>query len=639
MPIDASIPLANIGTPNQYAQQGLSLQNMAQGLALHRYQLQQAKEDQAKRRMMLDVYRGQNTFDQDGLISMDAIKQLYQIDPSAGESAMKFRSGVESKREQMNKWRTEEGEKRKLFGQEMYKLFVTSAEEALNGGAAPEIAEQKARETVLGEARRRRASGTLPWMTDADEERFGKNVPTLFEARAAVNSMESAKDIKGEADLAQLARDRKNKDRDMVQTVGMPKEGTENISLADVGKPPEQGSREAVNEQTDPTSGAVTRGINEPDIQARDADSPEPVEVKEAADLYDFNEKRVTPEETQKTQLQRAQDLEDEWRPLLGSPSAAVRKTAEQNIKEAERIRKGIVAEGKQDVAMQRLALEKKRVEMAKEKIDHAFKQDASIDLTDEGAAVAASRRLYFGETPRGYGKASTALRIKIDNMAAHMGRSLGLSPEEQAILPKDNGVKMKAVDKLTTWAATVGRSSEKLERDTDVAIAYSEKMDPSKLRRIATILGESQTAEAAANAISKEFNDPIANAYGLALNSVRTEYARMMSGPTSNAMLPVEAMKKGNELVSKGVSTASLRELKRVMMMDANNTMAATKNGIEHLRNSILSGGKEEAFSSRNIPASGVKEKKPATSYGPAKPYDDAEKERRYQEWKARQK
>jgi len=201
---------------------------------------------------------------------------------------------------------------------------------------------------------------------------------------------------------------------------------------------------------------------------------------------------------------------------------------------------------------------------------------------------IAAWEKLLFGTDPRGYGNATQLQRKQVNDERSRIATELGLSPIEAAMLPQDNRVKMKAVDALTKWGATVARSGDKLERDFAVAIDYAKKLSPGKVQFInrAVIAGR------------KEFNDPDANAYASALNSVRAEYARLMSGPTSNAMLPVEAMKTGNELISKGVNVAALEEVGKQMKRDANNTVFATNDQINSIRGSIQNVGRTPAIS-----------------------------------------
>ncbi len=209
-------------------------------------------------------------------------------------------------------------------------------------------------------------------------------------------------------------------------------------------------------------------------------------------------------------------------------------------------------------------------------------KSAGAASLSPDAVKVAGWEKLLFGTDPKGMGNASSQQRAQVYEERARIGKGLGLTDQEMAMLPQDNKVKMKAVGNLTNWEATVSRAAEKLDLDLKVAIDYAKKMPLQQLQMVnrGLIAG------------MKEFNDPNANAYATALNSVRLEYSRLMAGPTSNAMLPVEAMKRGNELLSGGVDVPSLEEIGKQMQRDAQNTKTATRHQIEGLR-SGMTGGK----------------------------------------------
>jgi hypothetical protein len=152
----------------------------------------------------------------------------------------------------------------------------------------------------------------------------------------------------------------------------------------------------------------------------------------------------------------------------------------------------------------------------------------------------------------------------------------------EIAMMPQDNKVKMKAVDALTKWGAFVDKGAEQLIPSIDLAISYAQKMDQTKLQSLNKAILAGRT----------EFNDPNANAYAVAVNTVRREYGRLMSGPTSNAMLPVEAMKQGDHLISTALDLPAWNEVKNVILQDAGFTKAAVKRQIDTLHSSMLPPG-----------------------------------------------
>jgi hypothetical protein len=223
------------------------------------------------------------------------------------------------------------------------------------------------------------------------------------------------------------------------------------------------------------------------------------------------------------------------------------------------------------------------------QKREDAKAKMAGGELSPGAIKIAAYEQLFFGKQIRGLGLMGQQQRALIQNERSDLATKLGLSQDEAAMLPSNNTVKMKAVDKLTTWGAFVDKGSTQLDKTIDIAIGYAEQLGPDKMRIVnkAILAGK------------KEFNDPIANAYALQVNTVRTEYMRLMTGPTSNAMLPVEAIKKGDELISAAQDLPSWREIKKAILMDAKATRDSITVTNNNLLESIKSGGKTEIFGS----------------------------------------
>lgn len=219
---------------------------------------------------------------------------------------------------------------------------------------------------------------------------------------------------------------------------------------------------------------------------------------------------------------------------------------------------------------------------------------DPSVMLDKDALETAGWEKLLFGTDAKGMGKASSEQRKQIAEERTRIGKGLGLSPMEISMMPQDNKVKMKAVDALTKWGAFVDKGAEQLIPSIDLAISYAQKMDQTKL----------QTLNKAILAGRTEFNDPNANAYAVAVNTVRREYGRLMSGPTSNAMLPVEAMKQGDHLISTALDLPAWNEVKNVILQDAGFTKAAVKRQIDTLHSSMLPPGAAPAVAPPATPA-----------------------------------
>ncbi len=224
--------------------------------------------------------------------------------------------------------------------------------------------------------------------------------------------------------------------------------------------------------------------------------------------------------------------------------------------------------------------------------------------LSPEALAPMAWEKLLFGTNPPGMGNASAAQRAQVNEQRAHLGKSLGLSDVEIAMLPQDNKVKMKAVDKLTTWGAFVDKAADQLLPSIDLAISYAGKMDQSTLQSLNKAIIAGRT----------EFNDPAANAYAVAVNTVRREYGRLMSGPTSNAMLPVEAMKGADNLISTALDIPAWNEVKNVILKDASFTKGAVQKQIESLRGTIRVPGAPAESAPVTAPTGKVRKWNPAT-------------------------
>ena len=221
---------------------------------------------------------------------------------------------------------------------------------------------------------------------------------------------------------------------------------------------------------------------------------------------------------------------------------------------------------------------QKRIADWRKEAIKQHFKLQNAAQLSPEALKVAGWEKLLFGTDPKGFGTASAQQRAQVMDERARIGKALGLSEQEMAMLPFDAKVKQKAMGNLVQWGAFVGKAQEQLEKSMDLAIDYAKKLSPTTL----------QTINRAIIAGRKEFNDPIANAYALQIQTVRTEYGRLMAGPTSNGMLPVEALKKGDDLLSKGADVPSLMEMRKVMTRDAKITKDSVDNQVNGLRSSI---------------------------------------------------
>ena len=196
---------------------------------------------------------------------------------------------------------------------------------------------------------------------------------------------------------------------------------------------------------------------------------------------------------------------------------------------------------------------------------------------------VSAWKYLLLGKEPPGMGNKSADQRQMVRDQAARLGKELGLTAQEQALLPTDNAMKVKAADALTKWGAFVDKSSENIKRDLDLVVESARKVDPGSIQAInkAILAGE------------KEFQDPAAISYALAVNKLNTEYIRLQQGPLSNAMLHVDAAHKADALLSVGISAdAWASDVRDMIAAEAANTKASVQSVRGSLMQEVASAG-----------------------------------------------
>ncbi len=332
-----------------------------------------------------------------------------------------------------------------------------------------------------------------------------------------------------------------------------PAQPQQGVSLGQVGQPPAPQQQQApgvpMPDQTGVPPGQVALGV-----QPTGPNEFQSSELPVTAEM---------PAETTKGLYRKAQDRDD--------------KASQLRRKGLTEEAKVMAAEG-QHFRTSAAALE--RTNQGDLKLDQAEERMKQGEVKPYEPATLERlgiQRLMFGELPRGMGNASGKQRQMVEEQADRQAFKWGLTHEEAARLSYDNKVKQKAVDKMTTWGAFVSKSADQLNQSMDLAIQYAEKLGPGQLKAINEAILRGET----------ELNNPIANAYAVQVNTVRTEYERLMTGPTSNAMLPVEAMKKGQELISRAMDIPSWKEVAKSIRNDARITKSSIDNQINSLRQS----------------------------------------------------
>ena len=196
--------------------------------------------------------------------------------------------------------------------------------------------------------------------------------------------------------------------------------------------------------------------------------------------------------------------------------------------------------------------------EKIRDQREKRMKADAPL-LTPEARTNAAWKYILTGNDSE-FGMASKELRVSVIKEASKIAKNIGLSPQELAMLPQNNAVQKKAQGSLIQWGAFIKKSQGVLEKSTDLALALASKMSPTEINIVNRAVLEGKT----------QFNDPIARQFSLALNTIRTEYARLLQGPTSNAMLTMDANKEADKLISNGVDYEGLKGIRTYIEQEA---------------------------------------------------------------------
>jgi len=208
-------------------------------------------------------------------------------------------------------------------------------------------------------------------------------------------------------------------------------------------------------------------------------------------------------------------------------------------------------------------------------------RQEADKSFMTPGAMEdAAWNKLLYGQEVKGLANASGKIRERVASLADSIGRQLGLTPQEMVSLPRNNQAKQKALSNMINWGAGVEKAQQQLQSTFAAAVKAFERLSIKP--------GQIQSLNKAILNGQREFNDPDANAYAFWMNTVRTEYARMMSGPTSNAMLPVEAARRADDSISNTVNMASLLELKKSVDQEAKFSRDSVQNQVQALNASM---------------------------------------------------
>ena len=218
--------------------------------------------------------------------------------------------------------------------------------------------------------------------------------------------------------------------------------------------------------------------------------------------------------------------------------------------------------------------------------------------LTADAVEMDAYNRLFNGKYPPGYQK-DNRMRIQIDNQAADLAKRAGLTMAEVAVLPGEKKADLVSLNNMTRWYDGVKKSSMAVENNIKIMKSYDAQVD----------LTQYQDINAAKVAIKAKLGDVAAQNYENAAMEVMNEYARVMSGPTSNAQLAEGASKRAQEILNTSFSPQQLDGAQEVMTKIMNGQLKATEDTIADRKSDLKSlGSGSRSSSGSSKPAGPVK-------------------------------
>ncbi len=227
--------------------------------------------------------------------------------------------------------------------------------------------------------------------------------------------------------------------------------------------------------------------------------------------------------------------------------------------------------------------------------------------LSKDALDMAADRFLPDGTLPPGINKAN---RDAIMNRAATVAKDKGINPDRVAQL--EVTANKQALGQLSKTETMVGAFEKNFVKNVKIVENLNAKKDSTGVPLL------QRWINAGKKAVS---GDPDLAALNIAIKAVQNEYGKIVSGSMGNTAVAVSEIKRMEDLLNSAQTPQDVQAVLNTMKAETQNRMAGFKEQRAELTQSMRSSTTAPATKS-NAPA----------------PYTDAEKERRYQEWKAKQ-
>jgi hypothetical protein len=220
---------------------------------------------------------------------------------------------------------------------------------------------------------------------------------------------------------------------------------------------------------------------------------------------------------------------------------------------------------------------------------------------------MAADRFLTDGTLPTGISKPN---RDAIMNRAAAMAKEKGINPDRVAQL--EVTANKQALGQLSKTETMVGAFEKNFVKNVKIVENLNKKRDSAGVPLLQKWINVGKKAGT---------GDPDLAAINVAIKAVVNEYGKIVSGSMGNTAVAVSEIKRMEDLLNAAQNPEDVQAVLNVMRAETQNRMEGFKEQRAELTTSMRSSTTA-----------------PAAKPNPPTPYTDAEKERRYQEWKAKQ-
>jgi hypothetical protein len=189
----------------------------------------------------------------------------------------------------------------------------------------------------------------------------------------------------------------------------------------------------------------------------------------------------------------------------------------------------------------------------------------------------AAARYNIDGTLPAmGMGKNARVDRRDVLNRAAELAKDSGLSGDDQRVLQIGNKANTASLAKLGQQATMVGAFEKTFNKNADLVLEYSNKVD----RTGAPIANK--WINAGKRAVT---GDPELSAFDVAVKSASNEYAKIISGSMGNTVMAEGEIKKVEGMLNAAQTPEQVKEVIAFMKRETQNRMAGFKEQDKELR------------------------------------------------------